>query len=773
MNKKTILAVGLMTMCAALFARPAQAAILASDDFSYTGAVTNHGWVAYNGADGSITSDGTKASIGSGAEDIRRTFGVQSNVATYASFVMRVNSLPASGNAYTVGFSDGSIMDSRFGILSVGGTGYRLAAYGVGTTILATNSAILSTNTDYLITIYFDGFSDHRLWIDAASSDFSSPAIQTTGTQNRIDGVFIRQASPFGGGTAAWTMDDLIVGTTFSDVVTSGPTLSVTLDKSNGFVVESGTSEVITASATNGVPPYSYAWTSTLDSAYFTAIDDEFTILTTAPVGNYTVTAKVIDDELDEAERTVSFSVKNKHAITITTPTNGTVTTTPAGFAFTGDSVVINATADSGYIPATYTVVGDDENPVTVTGISFTMPDQPVTVTVGFGAYEGGALIISQYYEGTSNNKWIEIFNPGASAVDLGADGYRLGIWINANREGWKTSGAPDQNMALTGVVGAGATILLRHGSATNPAYASATFTNSSVINFNGDDSLVLYTGTTFNFGNVVDAFGMIATNSADTSFVRKTNITAGVNTDFDAAEWDQFTLALVDGAAEGTNERLGYHSLGGPPTPTVQFASASASASEDIGTYEVTLVKSPASGDVSGEITLGGTAVAGTHYTIDTTNFTMNGATTSAVFTITVIETLDDDSDLTVILGIANLTGADEGAIDTFTLTIEYEGEAGPVVPSEVEAGSITISGSNPVVTVPGTAGLHYYLVSVKTNIPQSAVTFVPVDLDQWDMRASQSPVTDVTVTLTDETVADPTRIYGVLVTDYEVMFP
>jgi hypothetical protein len=69
-----------------------------------------------------------------------------------------------------------------------------------------------------------------------------------------------------------------------------------------------------------------------------------------------------------------------------------------------------------------------------------------VTVTVTFQeSSASGELIISQYYEGASNNKWIEIYNPGSSAVDLLAGGYRLGLWSNVgNREAGRRQVAPN-----------------------------------------------------------------------------------------------------------------------------------------------------------------------------------------------------------------------------------------------------------------------------------------------------------------------------------------
>ena len=298
---------------------------------------------------------------------------------------------------------------------------------------------------------------------------------------------------------------------------------------------------------------------------------------------------------------------------------------------------------------------------------------------------DAAGLIISQYYEGTSNNKWIEIFNATGDAIDLAAGGYRLGQWSNANRELWKTGTAPSVSVALTNSIAANATYLVRHSSATNPAYATADLATSS-LTFNGDDSVVLYTGSTYAFANVVDAIGMTATQGLDRSFVRKTTVTTGVNTDFNAADWDEFSNAAVDAAAEGTNERLGYHSTGGEPPPVttnVKFTASSAAVNEDAGTYVVTVIKTLAEGDVSGEIGLSGTATygGGADYTVDTTNFTMNGTTTSATFTVTLNDDEDQESAETVILTLGNVVGGTTVSPSAFTLTISSSDAGEPAV--------------------------------------------------------------------------------------------
>ncbi len=74
------------------------------------------------------------------------------------------------------------------------------------------------------------------------------------------------------------------------------------------------------------------------------------------------------------------------------------MTTTPAEEAAENSTVTINTTPADGYAVGTITVTAADESNVTVTGNTFTMPSQDVTVAVTFVEATGG-LIISQCVE--------------------------------------------------------------------------------------------------------------------------------------------------------------------------------------------------------------------------------------------------------------------------------------------------------------------------------------------------------------------------------------
>ena len=507
-------------------------------------------------------------------------------------------------------------------------------AEGVGTISFSYRRYGTAAQVDWKVEYSTDGGTS---WTQAGDA-FTAPAsddVQTFSAEINSGGntrIRIKRATESGSVNRQLNIDDITM-------TAGGPAVfGVNLDKADGFEVEEGSSDTITATAANGTTPYAYEWSSTLGATYYTAAANVFTILATAPAGDYSATVTATDATMAEAEKTVTFSVvvpAPKYAITIAPAANGTVTTTPATEAEEGQTVTINATPSQGFAVASRTVTAADLSDVPVTGNTFTMPAQAVTVTVTFQeSSASGELIISQYYEGTSNNKWIEIYNPGSSSIDLSAGNYRVGQFSNTNREGWKISTPTDLNVPLSGTIAAYGTYLVAHSTASNPAYATANQTAS--WGFNGDDSVVIFTGGTYELANLVDVFGATNTFAADKSFVRKTTVTSGVATDFNADEWDQFTLAAVDSAAESTNERLGYHSTG-PAEFSVSFNKANGfEVTEGIGDA---IVATAANG--TAPYTYGwSSTLGGTHYTTLEGTFTILATAPIGSYTTTVVAT-------------------------------------------------------------------------------------------------------------------------------------
>ncbi|MCB0209615.1 MAG: lamin tail domain-containing protein [Anaerolineae bacterium] len=92
-------------------------------------------------------------------------------------------------------------------------------------------------------------------------------------------------------------------------------------------------------------------------------------------------------------------------------------------------------------------------------------------------------LFFSEYVEGSSNNKALEIYNGTGAEVDLSA--YTLELYSN---------GSPDvsRSLRLYGTLADQHVIVIAHAKADKAILAIAAITNSTVINFNGDDAIVL-----------------------------------------------------------------------------------------------------------------------------------------------------------------------------------------------------------------------------------------------------------------------------------------
>jgi predicted extracellular nuclease len=174
-------------------------------------------------------------------------------------------------------------------------------------------------------------------------------------------------------------------------------------------------------------------------------------------------------------------------------------------------------------------------------------------------------LFFSEYIEGSSNNKALEIFNGTGATVDLAAAGYNVQMHFNGNP-------AASLTVNLIGTVEAGNVYVLAQASASAAILAEANQTNGSSW-FNGDDAVVLRKGTA-----IIDVIGQIGfdpgtewgtgfTSTADNTLRRKAGIVAGDTDGADAFvpadEWDGFATATFSG--------LGSHNVE-PPVVTAHI---------------------------------------------------------------------------------------------------------------------------------------------------------------------------------------------------------
>ena len=117
------------------------------------------------------------------------------------------------------------------------------------------------------------------------------------------------------------------------------------------------------------------------------------------------------------------------------------------------------------------------------------------------GAATPTDLFFSEYIEGSSNNKALEIYNGTGAAVNLGTGGYNVQMFFNGN----STAGL---TINLTGTVANGDVYVLAQSSAAAAILAQADQTNGSGW-FNGDDAVVLRKNSV-----IIDVIGQIDENT-------------------------------------------------------------------------------------------------------------------------------------------------------------------------------------------------------------------------------------------------------------------
>src|SRR6478735_5229526 len=159
-------------------------------------------------------------------------------------------------------------------------------------------------------------------------------------------------------------------------------------------------------------------------------------------------------------------------------------------------------------------------------------------------------LLFTEYVEGSSNNKALEIYNGTGTPVDLAAGNYAVNMYFN---------GATSAALAvkLTGSVAPGDVYVLAQASASVTLLGQADQVSSAAW-YNGDDAITLVHGDT-----TLDAIGQIGvdpgsewgtglTSTADNTLRRKESIQAGDTNGGDVfdptIEWDGFAIDSFEG---------------------------------------------------------------------------------------------------------------------------------------------------------------------------------------------------------------------------------
>ncbi len=179
------------------------------------------------------------------------------------------------------------------------------------------------------------------------------------------------------------------------------------------------------------------------------------------------------------------------------------------------------------------------------------------------------SLFFSEYAEGSSNNKYFEIYNPTDAAISL--DGYAFPNVVNdpsvvGEYENWNTFPAG-------AVVAAGDVYVVAHGSADPAILAEADHTFNSLSN--GDDGFALVEGTEMSYvivdwlgnwdGDPGSGWAVAGVNNAtqDAVLVRKSTINSGNDDWFASAGTDANDSEWIVEANEDWSD-LGMHTFTG-----------------------------------------------------------------------------------------------------------------------------------------------------------------------------------------------------------------
>ncbi|WP_215046820.1 endonuclease [Tenacibaculum dicentrarchi] len=189
----------------------------------------------------------------------------------------------------------------------------------------------------------------------------------------------------------------------------------------------------------------------------------------------------------------------------------------------------------------------NDSNTTTDTDTSSEENNTPTTTSITVAD-----LFITEYIEGSSNNKALEIANFTGNAINL--EGYSLKKASNGS--GWTNT------LTLSGVLNNQKMYVIANNSATSALKNKAQLLDTSVLSFNGNDAIGL-----FKENILIDVIGNPSSSvvfAKDKTLQRKASIKQA-STVYDASQWNILSKDTFDGVS---NHVLDANA---PPTPNIE----------------------------------------------------------------------------------------------------------------------------------------------------------------------------------------------------------
>ena len=357
---------------------------------------------------------------------------------------------------------------------------------------------------------------------------------------------------------------------TITEVATTTPTITVSSE-----IVDFGSVEVGTTSDAKTV---TVIGTNLTTAPSISPVSSEFTITGTLTVEGGTLT--------------ITYTPAAASAST------GTIT-------ITGDGQTATVTlTGSGAMPPLTKPVATDATGISQTGFTANWNAVSGAESYKLNVYtktDGGNasdLFISEYIEGSSYNKAIEIFNGTGSVVDLSS--YSIMKQVNG-------AGEYGSELTLSGTLANNDVYVIAYVSGENAASSDILAvtdlqTSSSAINYNGNDAVALFKNSVKI--DEVGVFNQVTPDwGKDLTLVRKST-TVSPKATYDAEDWDVYEKDYVTNLGSHTMNSSSKTPITGSPFTTTSTSQAvSGLANTGIYFYTVIAVRGTEESPLSNEI--------------------------------------------------------------------------------------------------------------------------------------------------------------------------
>lgn len=361
-----------------------------------------------------------------------------------------------------------------------------------------------------------------------------------------------------------WGTDDITIinnNNTVTPIVT-------TIDKLSSFVGMPVTIEDITIESSgtweaktyqfNNLTIYIHKNASGIIGQTYTANTGSISGIVTVYKNNAQIMPRNIEDLSAFSSSTDEPQIVSVNPTSIEFPAEGGTQTITVNVAngegktlnCTGLSNILSATVNETSIEVTASANNTDQDikqtlTITLDGTSSSI-NVPITVkgqSTEETPVEGSELFISEYIEGKSYEKYIEIYNPTNNDIDLSS--YSIALNSNGGSE-WKKS-------TLSGTLNSKSTIVFKNGQA--KLFTGEANTNNEIVNFSGDDAVGLFKDNTLI--DILGIFGQREEFGKDVILRRKSNIKSPSST-YNETDWDKTN---VTGNIEDVSG-LGSHTI-------------------------------------------------------------------------------------------------------------------------------------------------------------------------------------------------------------------